>query len=138
VKPSALVGAIIEASHDDAGIIWPEAVAPWIVGLVNMRHDDPACAAAADELYAKLQQFGDVTLYDDRDERGGVKLGSMDLIGLPWQFIVGPKSLAQGMIETKHRRTGQRDLVSMERALTMMSEMLPMFGAPPAPADPSL
>src|SRR3954454_23966563 len=78
---SRLVGAVIEASHDEAGIIWPESIAPWIVGLVNMRHDDSACVAVAEELYVKLQQLGDLTLYDDRDERGGVKLGSMDLIG---------------------------------------------------------
>jgi len=138
VGVSRLVGAIIEASHDEAGIVWPESVAPWIFGLVNMRHDDPACAAAADELYAKLQQFGDVTLYDDRDERGGVKLGSMDLIGLPWQFVVGPKSVAQGMIETKNRRTGERDLVSIDKALDLVSGMLPMMGASARPVDPRL
>src|SRR5579859_4536310 len=84
---SRLVGAIIEASHDEAGIVWPDSVAPFLFGLVNMRHDDPACVSAAEQLYSKLQQFGDVTLYDDREERGGVKLGSMDVIGLPWQLI---------------------------------------------------
>ena len=138
VGVSRLVGAIIEASHDEAGIIWPESVAPWPIGLVNMRHDDPECVAAAEELYAKLQQFGDVTLYDDREERGGVKMGSMDVIGLPWQFIIGPKSIAQGMIETKHRRTGQRDLVSVDKALDLIAKMLPMVGASTKPADSTL
>jgi prolyl-tRNA synthetase len=138
VGVSRLVGAIIEASHDEAGIIWPESVAPWPIGLVNMRHDDAACVAAADELYARLQQFGDVTLYDDREERGGVKLGSMDLIGLPWQFIIGPKSIAEGMIEAKHRRTGQRDLVSMDKALDLISNMLPMSGASAKPVDAAI
>jgi prolyl-tRNA synthetase len=138
VGVSRLVGAIIEASHDDAGIIWPESVAPWPIGLVNMRHDDPACISAAEELYAKLQQFGDIALYDDRDERGGVKLGSMDVIGLPWQFIIGPKSIAQGMIETKHRRTGQRDLVGMDKALDIISKMIPMAGSSASPVDPAL
>jgi len=138
VGVSRLVGAIIEASHDEAGIIWPESVAPWPIGLVNMRHDDPACVAAAEGLYAKLQQFGDVTLYDDREERGGVKLGSMDVIGLPRQFIIGPKSIAEGMIETKHRRTGQRDLVSVDKALDLIAKMLPMVGASTKPADSTL
>ena len=137
VGVSRLVGAIIEASHDDAGIIWPEPVAPWLFGIINMRQDDSACVSAAEDLYAKLQQFGDVALYDDREERGGVKLGSMDVIGLPWQFIIGPKSIAQGMIETKHRRTGERNVVSMDKALELISRMLPMAGSAAKPVDPS-
>jgi prolyl-tRNA synthetase len=135
---SRLVGAIIEASHDDAGIVWPESVAPWLIGLVNMRHDDPACVAAAEELYEKLRKFGDVTLYDDREERGGVKLGSMDVIGLPWQFIIGPKSIAEGMIETKHRRTGQRELVPMDKALDVVAQLLPKTGSSGKSVDASL
>jgi len=135
VGVSRLVGAVIEASHDDAGIIWPESVAPWMIGLVNMRHDDPACVAVAEDLYAKLQKFGDVTLYDDREERGGVKLGSMDVIGLPLQFIVGPKSVAEGMIETKNRRSGQREFLPVDRAVEVVATMLP-GGA--APVDPRL
>jgi len=135
VGVSRLVGAIIEASHDEAGIIWPEAVAPWIVGLVNMRHDNPACVAVADDLYAKLQKFGDIVLYDDRDERGGVKLGSMDVIGLPWQFIVGPKSVAQGMIEVKNRRSGERELLPVDRAVEVIASMLPAFGTLPKAAE---
>ncbi len=138
VGVSRLVGAIIEASHDEAGIIWPEAVAPWIVGLVNMRHDDPACVAVADDLYAKLEKFGDIALYDDRDERGGVKLGSMDVIGLPWQFIVGPKSIAEGMIETKNRRSGQRELIPVDRAVEIVASMLRSFGAASKATDRAL
>jgi prolyl-tRNA synthetase len=138
VGVSRLVGAIIEASHDEAGIIWPDAVAPWLIGLVNMRHDDPACVAVADELYAKLQRFGDVALYDDREERGGVKLGSMDVIGLPWQFIVGPKSLAEGMIETKNRRSGQRELITVDRAVDVIASILPTRGSDASALDPNL
>jgi len=138
VGVSRLVGAIIEASHDGAGIIWPESVAPWLIGVVNMRHDDPACVAVADDLYAKLQQFGDIALYDDRDERGGVKLGSMDVIGLPWQFIVGPKSIAEGMIETKHRRSGQRELIPVDRAVEVIATMVSKAGSAAKPADPGL
>jgi prolyl-tRNA synthetase len=108
VGVSRLVGAIIEASHDDNGIIWPEAVAPWQVGLVSMRADDGPTVDAAEDLYARLTEAGVETLYDDRDERGGVKLGSMDLIGLPWQIIVGPRGLASGVVELKNRRTGER------------------------------
>jgi prolyl-tRNA synthetase len=105
---SRLVGAIIEASHDDNGIVWPEAVAPWQVGLVSMRVDDGPTVDAAEDLYARLAEAGVETLYDDRDERGGVKLGSMDLIGLPWQIIVGPRGLAAGTVELKNRRTGEK------------------------------
>ena len=111
---SRLVGAIIEASHDDNGIIWPEAVAPWQVGLVTMRADDRPTVDAAEDLYARLNEAGIETLYDDRDERGGVKLGSMDLIGLPWQVIVGPRGIAGGTVELKDRRTGEKLELSLD------------------------
>jgi prolyl-tRNA synthetase len=119
---SRLVGAIIEACHDDAGIVWPEAVAPYRVGLVNMRADDPACAAAADDLYARLEAAGIETLYDDRDERGGAKFATMDLIGLPWQLIVGPKGVERGVVELKRRATGEREELSAESALARLAE----------------
>jgi prolyl-tRNA synthetase len=121
VGVSRLVGAVIEASHDDAGIIWPEAVAPWRVGIVTMRADDEASVAAADTLYEKLQDAQVDVLYDDRDERGGVKLGSMDLIGLPWQVIVGPRGIASGTVELKHRSTGDRQELSLESALARLT-----------------
>ncbi|WP_374650642.1 proline--tRNA ligase [Rhizorhabdus sp.] len=114
---SRLMGAIIEASHDDAGIVWPEAVAPYRVGLINMRADDARCSAASDDLYAKLQAAGVETLYDDRDERGGAKFATMDLIGLPWQIIIGPKGLDKGVVELKRRATGERVELSVEDAL---------------------
>jgi len=105
---SRLMAAIIEAGHDDRGIIWPEAVAPYQVGLINMRADDEACTTAADDLYAQLQAAGVEVLYDDRDERGGAKFATMDLIGLPWQIVVGPKGLANGIVEVKRRATDER------------------------------
>jgi len=117
---SRLVGAIIEASHDDAGIIWPEAVAPYKVGLINMRADDAACTAAADDLYAKLTAAGVETLYDDRDERGGAKFATMDLIGLPWQLVIGPKGLEKGVVELKRRATGEKEELSLESALARL------------------
>ncbi|MBA2466636.1 MAG: proline--tRNA ligase [Sphingomonas sp.] len=118
---SRLVGAIIEASHDDNGIVWPEAVAPWKVGLVTMRGDDAATVAAADDIYARLTAAGVEVLYDDRDERGGVKLGSMDLIGLPWQLILGPRGLAAGVVELKNRRTGEKQELSIDDALARLT-----------------
>ena len=122
VGVSRLVGAIIEASHDDAGIVWPEAVAPWQVGLVTMRGDDEASVAAADDLYASFSAAGVETLYDDRDERGGVKLGSMDLIGLPWQVIVGPRGIAAGTVELKNRRNRREARsCSIESALARLT-----------------
>jgi prolyl-tRNA synthetase len=119
---SRLMGAIIEASHDDNGIVWPDAVAPFRVGLINMRADDRACAAAADDIYAKLGAAGIETLYDDRDERGGAKFATMDLIGLPWQLILGPKGLEKGLVELKRRATGEREEVSIESALARLTE----------------
>jgi prolyl-tRNA synthetase len=121
VGVSRLVGAIIEASHDESGIVWPEAVAPWKVGLVTMRGDDEASVAAADDIYARLTGAGVEVLYDDRDERGGVKLGSMDLIGLPGQLIIGPRGLAQGVVELKNRRTGEKQELSIESALERLT-----------------
>jgi prolyl-tRNA synthetase len=117
---SRLVGAIIEASHDENGIIWPETIAPFKVGLVNMRADDAACAKAADAIYARLEAAGVETLYDDRDERGGAKFATMDVIGLPWQLIIGPKGLEKSVVELKRRATGEREELSLESALARL------------------
>jgi len=111
---SRLVGAAIEASHDDAGIVWPEAIAPYKVGIINLRVDDPACTAAADALYAKLGP--ETALYDDRDERGGAKFAAMDLIGLPWQIVIGPKGVKAGTVELKRRATGEKHELSANDA----------------------
>jgi len=118
---SRLVGAIIEASHDEAGIVWPDSVAPWTVGLVTMRADDEPTKAAAGDLYGRLQGVGVEVLYDDRDDRGGVKLSTMDLIGLPWQLIVGPRGIANGQVELKRRATGEREELSIESALARLT-----------------
>ncbi len=122
VGVSRLVGAIIEASHDDAGIIWPESVAPWKVGLVTMRQDDEPSVAAAEGLYTDFRNAGIETAYDDRDERGGAKLAAMDLIGLPWQVIVGPRGIAAGTVELKRRSSGEKQELSVESALARLSE----------------
>jgi len=118
---SRLMGAIIEASHDDAGIIWPESVAPFRVGLINMRADDTHCTSAADDIYGRLEAAGIETLYDDRDERGGAKFATMDVIGLPWQLIVGPRGLEKGVVELKNRARGERQELSLESALARLA-----------------
>jgi prolyl-tRNA synthetase len=117
---SRLVAAIIEAGHDDAGIIWPEPVAPFRVGLLNLKAGDKATDAACDELYGKLHAAGVEVLYDDTDERAGAKFATMDLIGLPWQLVVGPKSVAAGTVELKARAGGQREALSAESALAWL------------------
>lgn len=114
VGVSRLMGAIIEANHDANGIIWPEAVAPFDIGLINLRPDDAACAAAAHDLQAKLEAAGRSVLHDDRDARGGEKFATMDLIGLPWTVTIGPKGVAAGTVEVKRRATGEKQEVSVE------------------------
>ncbi|HJO71490.1 MAG TPA: proline--tRNA ligase [Rhodospirillales bacterium] len=118
---SRLVGAVIEASHDDAGIIWPESVAPFKVGLLNLKTDDNGCVAACDGIYAKLRSAGVEVLYDDRPERAGVKFADMDLIGLPWQLVVGPRGLKSGTVEVKERKTGERPEMPLETALAQLT-----------------
>ena len=118
---SRLVGAIIEAFHDDAGILWPDSVAPFHVGLLNLKADDSGCTAACDGLYGRLRENGVEVLYDDRAERAGVKFADMDLIGLPWQLVVGPRGLKDGIVEIKHRGTGERQEVSAESALARLT-----------------
>lgn len=121
IGPSRLVPAIIEASHDDNGIIWPASVAPFDVGLINMRSGDESCDAVCVDLESKLQAAGIDVLYDDTDTRGGAKFAQMDLIGLPKQLIVGPKGLANGEVEVKDRKSGERASMSPEAALDALT-----------------
>jgi prolyl-tRNA synthetase len=118
---SRLVGAIIEASHDENGIVWPEPVAPFKVGLINLRPSDAACAAKSDEIYAALGAAGIEALYDDREAAAGAKFADMDLIGLPWQLILGPRGLKQGLVELKSRKTGERLELSVDSALARLT-----------------
>jgi prolyl-tRNA synthetase len=117
---SRLVGAIIEASHDDAGIIWPESVAPFKVGLINLKAGDEGCRAECEDLYGKLVAAGCEALYDDRDERAGVKFATIDLIGLPWQLVVGPRGLEDGTVELRSRATGAAETLPPEAALARL------------------
>jgi len=117
VGVSRLVGALIEANHDEAGIIWPAAVAPFKVGLANLKVGDAVTDSACEKIYMTLEKAGVDVLYDDSDERPGAKFAKLDLIGLPIQIIVGPKGLAEGKVEVKDRRNGERELVSLEAAI---------------------
>jgi prolyl-tRNA synthetase len=118
---SRLVGAIIEASHDEAGAIWPEPVAPFDIGIVNLKPGDTACDRMAEDAYAKLQNAGREVLYDDRDERAGVKFARMDLIGLPWQVVIGPKGAEKGIVELKRRKGGEKAELSLDSALAKLT-----------------
>jgi prolyl-tRNA synthetase len=117
IGPGRLVAALIEAHHDEAGMIWPESVAPFRVGLANLKVGDSATDAACARIHAALETAGVDTLYDDRDERPGAKFATLDLIGLPHQILVGPRSLADGKVELKDRRSGERELVGVEDAI---------------------
>jgi len=112
VGVSRLVGALIEAFHDEKGIIWPESVAPFRIGLVNLRPDDAATTALAEDIYARLRALGVEVLMDDRDERAGVKFATMELIGLPWQVVVGPRGAAEDTVELKNRASGEKHDIS--------------------------
>jgi prolyl-tRNA synthetase len=118
---SRLLGAIIEASHDDKGIIWPEGVTPFHVGLVNLKQGDSATDAACADLYKALVARGLDPLYDDRDERAGAKFATMDLIGLPWRITVGPRGLASGKVELTSRRTGASEEMTAEEAVARVA-----------------
>ncbi len=115
---SRLAGAIIEASHDDAGIIWPESVAPFKVGIINLRVGDAKCDALCQQLYDTLRGHNIEVLYDDTDERAGAKFASMDLIGIPWQVTIGPKGAEKGTVELKNRKTSEKQEVTLEAALS--------------------
>ena len=122
---SRLAGAIIEASHDEAGIIWPDAVAPYKAAILNLKPGDAGCDALCERLYGASP---DALLLDDRSERAGVKFNDADLMGHPWQVIVGPRGAAAGRVELKRRATGERVELSPEEALERIG--LPAVGGP--------
>jgi prolyl-tRNA synthetase len=122
IGPSRLVAAIIEASHDENGIIWPEAVAPFDIALINMKPGDDACDVLCENLYAAYGKAGREVLYDDTDGRAGAKFASADLIGIPWQVIVGPRGAAEGTVEVKKRATGERDVIKIDELLATLEK----------------
>ena len=120
---SRLVAGIIEASHDDDGIIWPEAVAPFDVGIINLSSGNESCDSACEDLYFRLENAGLDVLYDERDERAGVKFANMDLIGVPWQIIAGPRGIKNGVIELKNRATGEKDEMTLNSVLNKFARI---------------
>ncbi|MBV2360497.1 proline--tRNA ligase [Thalassococcus sp. CAU 1522] len=120
---SRLLGAIIEASHDDKGIIWPEGVTPFHCGIVNLKQGDAEADAACDALYAALTALGLEPLYDDTTERAGAKFATMDLIGLPWRITVGPRGLKNGVVELTSRRTGVSEELPPEQAVARLAQI---------------
>ena len=121
---SRLVGAIIEASHDEKGIIWPESVAPFFLGLINLNTKDTECNRICEEIYEKLTDARIEILYDETEERPGAKFAKMDLIGLPWKLVVGPKGVAEGRVELSNRKTGESQMLSKEVAC---AELIKLF-----------
>ncbi|WMT90652.1 proline--tRNA ligase [Pelagibacterium sp. H642] len=124
IGPSRLVAAIIEASHDDNGIVWPVSVAPFEVSLINLKSGDAQCDAANDKLYGQLQAAGIDVLYDDRESGAGQKFATSDLIGIPFQLIVGPRGLASGEVEIKHRKTDERETIGIEDAVARLKALI--------------
>ena len=118
---SRLVGAIIESCNDENGIIWPDEVAPFTVGLINLRAKDAACSNACDDAYLKLQQSGIEVMYDDRNIGAGAKFADMDLVGLPWQLIIGPRGLKNNVVELKRRATGIAEEMSLDAAISKIA-----------------
>jgi len=130
---SRLVGAIIEASHDDKGIIWPEGVTPYHVGLVNLKQGDAEADAACEAIYKSVEALGLEPLYDDRDERAGGKFATMDLIGLPWRITVGPRGLKNGVVELTCRRTGSSEELPPEKAVEKVAQIYAPHHGPATP-----
>ncbi|GHA10613.1 proline--tRNA ligase [Devosia pacifica] len=116
--------AIIEASHDDDGIIWPVSVAPFEAVLINLKAGDDACNSACEELYAELADAGIDILYDDRDQAAGAKFATADLVGIPYQLIVGPRGLKSGEVELKHRKSGEREAVPLAEAVSRLKSLI--------------
>jgi prolyl-tRNA synthetase len=120
---SRLVGAIIEASHDERGIVWPEGVTPFKVALVNLKQGDAGADGACEQLYRELTRAGLEPLYDDRDERAGAKFATVDLVGVPWRITVGPRGLAKGVVELTSRRTGESEEMSAGAAVARVADI---------------
>ncbi|MDB5505691.1 MAG: proline--tRNA ligase [Devosia sp.] len=124
IGPSRLVPALIEAFHDDAGIVWPVSVAPFEAILINLKAGDAATDAACGALYAEFQAAGIDVLYDDRDAGAGQKFANADLIGIPYQLILGPRGLREGQAEIKHRKSGERETLPIDAAVARIKSLI--------------
>jgi prolyl-tRNA synthetase len=119
-----VVPAIIEASHDDAGIIWPVSVAPFEAVIINLKAGDQDCDAACDKLYSELTAAGVDMLYDDRDQPAGAKFATADLVGIPYQLLLGPRGLKSGEVEIKHRKSGERETLPIGDAVARLKGLI--------------
>ena len=119
-----LVPAIIEASHDEDGIVWPVSVAPFEVVLINLKAGDAECDAACLKLYEELQAAGLDVLYDDRDTAAGSKFATADLVGIPYQVILGPRGVKGGEAEIKHRKGGERETLPISSAVARLRDLV--------------
>ena len=124
IGPTRLVPAIIEASHDENGIVWPVSVAPFEAILISLKVGDADTDAACEKLYGELQNAGIDVLYDDRDQGAGGKFATADLIGIPFQLIVGPRGLKEGQVEIKHRKSGERETISVADAVQRLVSLI--------------
>ncbi len=122
IGPSRLVAAVIEASHDEAGIIWPESITPYRAIILNLKQGAAETDGACEQLYQALTAKGVEPLYHDLDERPGAKFATADLIGVPWQVLVGPRSLAEGKVEVKRRADGSKELMTVAAAIDRVSQ----------------
>jgi prolyl-tRNA synthetase len=122
IGPTRLVGAIIEAFHDDAGIKWPESVAPFKAIILNLKQGDATVDAVSEDIYRQLGARDVDVLYHDKEERPGAKFAAADLIGIPWQIMIGPKGLAEGKVELKSRADGSRELLSPAAAVAKLTQ----------------
>jgi prolyl-tRNA synthetase len=120
--PSRLMGAIVECMGDDKGLIWPESVAPYMVGIVNLKQGQEQTDRVCEDVYAKLTAAGIEVVYDDRSESAGVKFADMDLIGLPWHLVVGPRGLEKNVVELKNRMTGAREEFGFDSVLAKLTK----------------
>ena len=119
---SRLVGALIEANHDKDGIIWPKAVAPFHVAIVNLKQGDDSTDLMCEKIYKGLIEMGLDPLYDDREERAGVKFAAMDLIGIPLRVTVGPRGIKTDSVEVRCRQTGAVEEMSSESVVAYCKE----------------
>ena len=121
---SRLVGAIIDAHHDEKGICWPECVAPFLFGIVNLRQNNEECSDLSDMIYNHLLSKGVSVLYDDREEGAGIKLAEMDLIGIPWQIRIGPRGIKNDNFELLQRKTGEVTEIKIEDMEKKINELI--------------
>ena len=120
---SRLAGAIIDAYNDEKGIIWPESVAPFLTSIINVKYNDDKCRSFCEDLYSKLQKLKISVLYDDRNEGPGTKMTEMDLIGIPWQFRVGPRGISNNVIELFNRKTGKSTEISISEVDNYLTKL---------------